>query len=108
MSSQVAKTVESDSIVAPGFSDGDVLRFLNRTLQFHSSDTAKEDVFKKLRNLKDALDRQETTLLSWPDSASKDRIRKSLARARIRLAEIVEQFDSATRQSPVAGDIETA
>jgi hypothetical protein len=105
--SQAAKTTDrgrASSHISP---DSDVLRFLKRTLQFHSSDSRKEDVFEKLQNLKNALDRQEATLLSWPDSPSKDRIRESLSKAKTLVEEIVESFADGARNS-TPGEIETA
>jgi hypothetical protein len=104
---QVAKTTEKDAS-SQRAADGDALLFLKRTLQFHSSDAEKEDVFEKLRNLKDALDRQEATLLTWPDSPSKDRIRASLAKAKTLVAQIVENFGVAAHNASAAGEVETA
>jgi len=106
--SQSVKPMGRDSAPGEWDSNGDTLRFLNRTLQFHSSDCGNQNVFKKLQLLKGALDRQEATLLSWPDSPSKDRIRRSLSQAKSLVAQIIDGFDGwQTRQSD-ARDIETA
>jgi hypothetical protein len=105
--SQAAKTTENIRAASPRAADGDVLLFLRRTLQFHSSDAAKQDVLEKLQNLKSALDLQQATLLSWPDSPSKDRICESLSKAKILIAQLVAEFGGTTGQ-PSPADIETA
>jgi hypothetical protein len=105
--SQAAKTINRDNVSARRSSEADLLLFLKRTLQFHSSDAEKEDVFEKLQNLKKALDQQEATLLSWPDSPSKNRIRESLAQARRSVAQIVDDFGGATRGRFGDGDAKT-
>jgi hypothetical protein len=105
--SQAAEADESSALSSPRPAEADVL-FLKRTLQFHSSDTGHEDVFGKLQNLKNALDHQEATLLSWPDSPSKARIRESLSRAKILVAQIVESFGAGGCEQPVARDIANA
>jgi len=106
--SQALKPTERDAAPSQKSADGDVLLFLKRTLQFHSSDAEKEDVFEKLQNLKNALDRQEATLLTWPDSPSKDRIRDSLAKAKTLVAQIVEELGASASKASAARDGETA
>jgi hypothetical protein len=105
---QLAKTVAGNGALRERHPDSDVLRFLKRTLQFHSSDSGNENVFEKLQNLKTALDRQEATLLSWPDSPSKDRIRDSLSKAKSLVAQIVDDFDDQPTERPAARDDESA
>lgn len=102
----MSQAAEADALSSsPRPAEADVLLFLKRTLQFHSSDADHEDVFGKLQNLKNALDHQEATLLSWPDSPSKARIRESLSRAKILVAQIVESFGTGGCEPPVAGEI---
>lgn len=79
------------SDLLPGAVHGDVLHFLTRTLQAHLLDAEPRDVLAKLQNLKAALDRQEATLLEWPDSASKNRICDALAKAKHLVAQIVDE-----------------
>ncbi len=102
--SQAAKTIDTVQMS----SEADLLLFLKRTLQFHSSDTERDDVFEKLQNLKRALDQQEATLSSWPDSPSKNRIRESLAQARRSVAQIVDDFGGAARARTGNDDTKTA
>jgi hypothetical protein len=105
---QLAKPVTGDGVLRERHADSDVLRFLKRTLQFHSSDSGNANVFEKLQNLKTALDRQEATLLSWPDSPSKNRIRESLAKAKSLVARIVDDFDGRQTKQFSARDDESA
>ena len=44
-------------------SESEILLFVSRTLQSRSSELAAPDIFSKLQNLKDILDRQEIDLL---------------------------------------------
>jgi hypothetical protein len=97
MPQAVKKTGISDLL--PGADDGDVLHFLTRTLQAHLLDAEPRDVLAKLRNLKAALDRQEATLLEWPDSTSKNRICEALAKAKRLVAQILDEY-AATRGTP--------
>ena len=85
----------------PQPADGDVLHFLTRTLQAHFLDTEPQDVLAKLQNLKTALDQQETTLLDWPDSPSKDPYCEALAKAKDQVAQIVDHYDNIARQKSV-------
>jgi hypothetical protein len=98
---KAAKKIDIDvapSIAPKKAADGDVLHFLTRTLQAHFLDSEPQDMLAKLQNLKEALDRQETTLAAWPDSPSKERICTALAKARALVAEIVDQFANAAQQ----------
>jgi hypothetical protein len=98
----VAAPIAAQSIAPKKPVDGDVLHFLTRTLQAHLLDSEPQDMLAKLQNLKNALDRQETTLAAWPDSPSKERICTALAKAKALVAEIVDQFaNSARKQSDV-------
>jgi hypothetical protein len=100
---KAAKKIDVDiapSIAPKKAADGDVLHFLTRTLQAHFLDSEPQDMLAKLQNLKDALDRQETTLAAWPDSPSKERICTALAKARALVAEIVDQFANTAQQQP--------
>lgn len=83
--------------------DCDVLHFLTRTLKAHFLDSDPDEMLIKLQNLKEALDRQETTLASWPDSPSKERICAALTKARDLVAQIVDHFASTaqTRETNV-------
>jgi len=84
--------------------DSDVLHFLTRTLQAHFLDAEPRHVLEKLRNLKSALDQQETTLSDWPDSPSKDRICAALTKAKNLVAQIVDEFGAAAETRPAAHD----
>jgi len=84
--SRAAKSSKDGRGPAAARSGSDDLRFLKRTMQFHSSDAAKEVIFQKLHSLKKALDRQETALSSGPVSPAKARIREALAKAKTELA----------------------
>jgi hypothetical protein len=100
MMPKAAKKIDVDVTASTGpkkAADGDVLHFLTRTLQAHLLDSEPQDMLAKLQNLKDALDRQETTLAAWPDSPSKERICVALAKARALVAEIVDQFANSTQ-----------
>jgi hypothetical protein len=105
---QLAKTVTRDNALCERHLDSDAWRFLKRTLQFYSSDSGNKDVFEKLQNLKNALDRQEATLLSWPDSPSKDRIRESLSKAKSLVTQIVDGLDGQQAARSPAPGIETS
>jgi hypothetical protein len=87
----------------PGAADGDVLHFLTRTLQAHLLDAEPYDVLTKLQNLKAALDRQEVSLMDWPDSASKNRICAALARAKRLVAQIIDEFATTAEKPSVFG-----
>jgi hypothetical protein len=101
--SKAAKTTDIGRVVLPGAAEGDVLHFLTRTLQAHFLEAEPQDVLAKLQNLKGALDQQEVTLLDWPDSASKDRICEALAKAKILVGQIVDEFaTTAEKHSPAA------
>jgi hypothetical protein len=106
--SHAAKTIESVPVASPRAADGDVLLSLRRTLQFHSSNAAKQDVFEKLQNLKSALDLQEATLLSWPDSPSRDRICESLAKTKSLIAQLVAELGGSAAGTGSLIDVETA
>jgi hypothetical protein len=105
---QAAKTTDPGGVASQRHTENDVLLFLKRTLQFHSSDGEKDDIFAKLQNLKNALDQQEATLLSWPDSPSKDRIRESLAKAKTLVAQVVDNLDNAAGAPADATEMEIA
>jgi hypothetical protein len=97
MDVDVAASATPESIAAKKAADGDVLHFLTRTLQAHFLDSEPQDMLAKLKNLKNALDRQEATLAAWPDSPSKERICTALTKARALVAEIVDQFANAAQ-----------
>jgi hypothetical protein len=78
-------------------SDSEILLFVTRTLQPHSSESEAPDGFAKLQGLKDILDQQEIDLLDWPDSPSKDRFYASLLRAKRLVAQITDDLDGAAR-----------
>ena len=92
--SQAVRTTGSDGASSQTPQPNDLLCFLARTLQFHSGESERDNAFEKLKRLKNALDQQETTLLSWPESPSKNRIRETLAKARKLVAEVVEEFST--------------
>jgi hypothetical protein len=77
--------------------DNDVLHFLSRTLQAHFLDAKPQDVLAKLQNLEVALEQQESTLSTWPDSASKSRICAALAKARCAVSQIVDDLNAAAQ-----------
>jgi hypothetical protein len=99
---QAENRTEKNTRSSPNF-EADVLFFLNRTLQFHSADPEAGNVFEKLQNLKNALDKQEKTLLSWPDSPSKVRIHESLAKAKSLVARLVDDFGSTMNDNSAPG-----
>jgi hypothetical protein len=101
MSKTATKSDFGDVPLAPG-AEPDVLHFLRRTLQAHTIDAAPQDVLAKLQNLKNALEQQEITLSAWPASASKDRMCVALARAKTVIAQIVDDFGLAARDSVVS------
>ena len=105
---KAAKRVDVDSVLSIASetsADGDVLHFLTRTLKAHFLDSEPDEMLIKLQNLKEALDRQETTLASWPDSPSKQRICAALARARNLVIQIVDRFAS-TAQTQASNSVE--
>ncbi len=95
------KTAKATDIGGRPKADSDVLHFLTRTLQSHVLDAEPQDVLAKLKNLKTALDQQETTLLDWPDSPSKTRMCEALAKAKDQVAQIVDHYDNIARQNPL-------
>jgi hypothetical protein len=72
--------------------EGDVVHFLTRTLQAHSLDSEPQKMLTKLKELNKALDQQEVTLSDWPDSPSKQRICAALAKAKILVTRLVDEF----------------
>jgi hypothetical protein len=104
---KAAKTIDFDRMLACAAApsvdqskaaEADVLHFLSRTLQAHVLNSEPHHMLAKLHNLKTALDQQEITLSSWPDSPSKERICSALAKARNLVAQIVDQFASVAPQ----------
>ena len=78
---KAAKATDVNRAPLPTAADGDVLHFLTRTLHAHCLDAEPQYVLAKLQNLQKALDQQESTLLDWPDSPSRDRMCEALAKA---------------------------
>jgi len=98
--SHAAKPIDGGRTPSPKPAEGDALLFLTRTLQFHSANGETEDAFEKLQKLQKALDQQEMTLSSWPDSPSKERICESLAKAKALVAQIIADFSGAPPEHP--------
>lgn len=87
-----AKARNGEDVLAGRRGESDVLHFLTRTLQAHIIDAEPHSVLAKLRNLKKALEQQETTLSEWPESASKTRMCIALAKAKRVVTQIAEEF----------------
>ncbi|HUI15267.1 MAG TPA: hypothetical protein VL048_17555 [Xanthobacteraceae bacterium] len=97
---KAANAIENHNTPSARAADNDVLGFLSRTLQAHFLDAKPQDVLTKLQNLEIALEQQESTLSAWPDSPSKSRICKALAKARNAVSQIVEDLSMAARNEP--------
>lgn len=80
----------AEAVNLAAIAEPDALTSLKRTLRFHSLDPAY--AFEKLHSLKVALDLQEATLLSWPDSPSRERMHESLGKARQLIVEMIDRF----------------
>jgi hypothetical protein len=89
-------------------SDSEILLFVSRTLQSRSSDPDAADVFGKLQNLKDIIDRQEIDLLDWPDSPGKDRFYASLLKAKNLVTQIADYLADAAKSGAEGPGKETA
>ena len=100
---KAAKATDISRAPLPTAADSDVLHFLTRTLQAHCLDAEPQHVLAKLQNLQKALDQQETTLLDWPDSPSRDRMCEALAKAKCVVAQIVDQFGTTSNDVAVRG-----
>ena len=105
---QPARTKEDGRVPSKRQAEKDIRAFLQRTLQYHSSDAGKAGVFEKLQNLRAALDRQEATLMSWPDSAGNRRMRESLAQAKAMVAQQIEDIGRKTEARIAKPDTESA
>jgi hypothetical protein len=102
-----AQTADTNCKTVTDRSESDALRQLTRTLQFHLADEESQSVFARLQTLKNALDQQETTLLGWPDSPSRDRICKKLGDARNMVVKMIDDYSNAARKHPAGCSIKT-
>jgi hypothetical protein len=100
--SRAAKTTDHGRMPFRRLSDSEILLFLTRTLQSDSTATEPSDVFAKLRDLKDVLERQDNALADLAHSAGKDRLCEALATAKDLVAQISDDLAGAVRQESVA------
>jgi hypothetical protein len=100
--SRAAKTTDNGRIPFRRLSDSEILLFLTRTLQPDSAGTEPSDIFAKLRELKDILDRQESALLEWAAAPGKDRLCEALATAKDLVTQIADDLAGAVRRESVA------
>lgn len=90
----MSEAIKADQDEAAHGAEGDVLHFLSRTLQAHILDSGPKGALEKLQNLMLALEQQEKTLSSWPDSASKARMCAALAKAMDTVSKLVDDLAS--------------
>jgi hypothetical protein len=100
--SSVAKTTDHGRMPFRRLSDSEILLFLTRTLQSDSTATEPSDVFAKLRDLKDTLERQDSALADLTHSAGKDRLCEALAKAKDLVTQIADDLAGAVRRESAA------